>query len=132
MQHNSEEELPVIPRPCIVKMCGEPSYIRGKCKKHSKESNLRHNNSHTAYQSPAYKKARERCLARCYYQCSHCGRNSKLHVHHISGNARDNNDLNLIVLCEHCHLTYERDIGSKHAAIQCTIDEYVAYWRAKQ
>lgn len=128
----SATTLPMIPKPCIIKYCPEPAYIRGRCKKHSKEANLRHNTAHKDYQTKDYRRARERCLARCYYQCLHCGRTRKLHVHHIDANRLNNTDENLLVLCETCHMTYEADCGHKKAAIQTTIDEYTAHWKAQK
>jgi 5-methylcytosine-specific restriction endonuclease McrA len=125
-----DETIQMIPRPCIVKYCPEQAHIRGRCLRHSKDANLRHNNAHTEYQTKEYRRARELCLARCYYQCLHCGRTRKLHCHHIDHNRSNNSPENLMVLCESCHMTYESDIGNKNAAIQTTIDEYSAHWKA--
>ena len=131
MQYFSEH-MALIPKPCMALGCGKVAVSRGRCETHAKEANKRHNESHWQYQTKDYKKARERALARCYYQCSHCGRADKLHVHHIDGDRRNNSDKNLIVLCAHCHMIYEKDIGDRHAAIHTTISEYVAYWSDRE
>jgi 5-methylcytosine-specific restriction endonuclease McrA len=46
---------------------------------------------------------RNRIVARDGYACTECGATENLAVHHIDGNARNDDPTNLTTLCEECH-----------------------------
>ena len=60
------------------------------------------------------KKIRGRCFDEYDEECDHCGSGEDVDVHHIDGDATNNNIENLIPLCRSCH----KKVHYKHGTHQ--------------
>jgi len=66
--------------------------------------------------SVAWKRIRQRILARDDYTCQYCGFRSEkgMSVNHVSGDPKDNQDNNLETICRGCHMV-------THSGFWCTV-----------
>lgn len=75
-------------------------------------------------QTPEWKEIRNRKMKRAKYRCQLCSKHDKLNVHHTTYENRGNeNDGDLIVLCEDCHKLYhEKGKIKEETAIYSTME----------
>jgi nucleoside-triphosphatase THEP1 len=77
-------------------------------------------------------KHQERCYQNYERQCVACESTDKIEVHHIDGDSTNNQENNLIPLCEGCHWDVERECFTDDVGETIDSDDPLIIWLVKR